>query len=314
MNIFKKIWIGTKLALWRVSAGLVKTEEEILKPKEITDTDEKNKFQIKAETRNQIAQKMLQGQRDEQFVNDFYELLKKADEFMEKADPEKISQVAVERSLSVGLKMGKDGKPIEYQRDSEGNVLLDENNIPMQKDSEGRRYDHYGFFDPKHKHYGKTMREVTIAQVEERKLKDDDYPIEYMINNTQISGGIIDGIIMGVLNTVEQAKLFKFPVKIVRDDDDVLNKIEQLTEFLHIKKIDGTHRILEFIIPEKFKLGDYDEDSKVVKELCDIKQVWHKTKYGENYGFAITGFHKKISIEKYDIIKLKANVIEKIDK
>lgn len=300
------------MAFWRLSAGLVKTEEEILKPKELTNTNEKNKFQIRAEVRNPIARKMQQGQKDEQFVKDYYELLKKADEFMEKANPEKIAQVAIDRNLNMGLKFGANGKPIQYQRDEDGNVLLDENNIPMQKDETGRRYDHYGFFDPKHKHYGKTMREVTLAQVEERKLKDDDFPIEYMINNTPIVEGMGKSFDIGQMDSVEQAKQFRFPVRVIRETE-TLNKIEQLTEFLHIKRIDETHRILEFIIPKKFGVARFDENSEIMKELCDIQQVWHKTKYGDNYGFSVTGFYKFIEIDKYDVIKLKANVIEKVN-
>ena len=41
MNIFKKIYLSTKLALWRISASLANTEQEILKPKDLTDTNEK---------------------------------------------------------------------------------------------------------------------------------------------------------------------------------------------------------------------------------------------------------------------------------
>jgi hypothetical protein len=312
MDIFKKLYVGAKLALWRLSAGLVKTEEEILKPKDLTKTNEKNKFQIRAEVRNPIARKMQQGKRDEKFVKDYYELLKKADEFIEKANPEKIAQVAASRNMTTGLKMGADGKPIPFQTDEDGKVIKDEYGVPKQKDEFGRRYDHYGFFDPKHKHYGKTIREVTLSQVEERRLKDDDYPIEYMINNEPIVEGLAKGVEIGQLPIPEQAKHFKFPIKIVRDGDTV-NKIEQLTEFLHIKKIDSTHRILEFIIPKKFGVCRYDENSKIMKELCDFKQVWHKTKYGENYGFSITGFYKFLEMDKYDVIKLKAEVIEKIN-
>lgn len=312
MNIFKKIAIGTHLILTRLGIGMAKAEEDILKPKDITQTNEKNKFQIRAEVRHKIARKLQQGQRDEKFVKDYYELLKKADEFIEKADPEKIAQIASSRSLTMGLKLDGDGKPIPFQTDEDGKVIKDEYGVPKQKDEFGRRYDHYGFFDPKHKHYGKTIREVTLSQVEERRLKDDDFPIEYMINNTPIVEGLVKGVEIGTLPISEQAKHFKFPVRIVREKE-TNNKIEQLTEFLHVKKIDSTHRILEFIIPKKFGVCRFDENSDIMKELCDIQQVWHKTKYGENYGFSVTGFHKFIETDKHDVIKLKANIIEKIN-
>jgi hypothetical protein len=254
---------------------------------------------------------MDQGVKDQKFVDDFYEVLKKGDEFLEKADPEKIAQVAGKHGMVVGMKMGPDGKPIAFKKDEDGKVVRDRTGIPIQKDEFGRRYDHYGFFDPKHKHYGKTIREVTIAQVNDRKLKDDDFPIEYMINNTPVMQGVDEGLVMGQLTTPEQAKRFVFPLKVIRENETT-NKIEQITESLHVKRIDETHRILEFIIPKKFGLSKHDKDSKIVKELIDFKQIWHKEKYGDRYGFTITGLHKIVEIDKYDVIKLKANLIEKV--
>ena len=289
MNILKKIIIGVKLAFWRIGSGLVKTEEEILKPKDLTDADEKNKIQIRAESRNKFARILQQGKHDENFIKEYYELLNKADDFIEKADPEKIASVVDSRSMTMGKKLKANGSI-------------------AKKNEAGRRYDHYGFFDPKHKHYGKTIRDVTKAQVEERKLKDDDFPIEFMIKNTPSEVGF--GTI-AELPIQEQAKHFKFPINIIREGDS-LNKIEQITESLHIKRIDDIHRILEFIIPEHFKLGVYDGNSKIVKELCNIQQVWHLGKYGERHGFLVTEFYKKIHIERYDVIKLKAKIIEKI--
>ena len=322
MNIFKKAYLTVKLGIWRLSAGMVRVEEDILKPKDLTITNEKNKHQIKAPIRNKTLAKMDKGVKDEKFAEDFYEILKKGDEFLEKADPEKIAQIALKNGMNMGLKLDKEGLPIPFKTDEDGKVIKDKQGIPVQKDEFGRRYDNYGFFDPKHKHYGKTIREVTLAQVEERRLKDDDFPIEFMINNyrvvksmTEEFGHIRDRNVDGneALTPQERAAKEKFPIKIVRKNDDAVNKIEQLIEFLHIKRIDETHRIMEFFIPKKFKTNDYDIDSKLIKELIDIQQVWHVSKYGDRYGFAIDKLYKRIDTEKHDIIKFNANVIEKIN-
>ena len=247
MNIFKKAYLTVKLGIWRLSAGMVRVEEDILKPKDLTITNEKNKHQIKAPIRNKTLAKMDKGVKDEKFAEDFYEILKKGDEFLEKADPEKIAQVSGKHGMSVGRKIDKDGLIIPYKTDKDGKVIKDKFGTPVQKDEFGRRYDHYGFFDPKHKHYGKTIREVTLAQVEERRLKDDDFPIEFMINNYRIVKPMseefknmkdrnVDG--NEALTPQERATKEKFPIKIVRKNDGAVNKIEQLTEFLHIKRID----------------------------------------------------------------------------
>ena len=311
MNIFKKLAVGAKLTLMRLSIGLSRVEEDILTPKELTDTNEKNNHNIKAETRNPIARKMQQGVKDEKFVKEYYELLKKSDEFMETADPEKIAQIAVKRRMTLGLKLDKDGVPIPFKTDADDKVIKNDMGVPQQKDEFGRRYDNYGFFDPKHKHYGKTIREVTLAQVDERKLKDDDFPIEYMINNTPIVEGIIKGAKLGQMSIAEQAKHFKFPLKII-SENTYSNNIIELTEFLHVKRIDEKHRILEFFIPKKFKLGEQDLDSKIMKELLDFQQIWHKEKYGEMFGFSITSFFKRVETDKHDIIKFNAKLIEKL--
>lgn len=311
MNIFKKIGISTKMFFWRISAGLVRAEEDILKPKDLIQTNERNKHQIKAPIRNKTLAKMDQGVRDEKFMQDYYEVLKKGDEFLEKADPEKIAEVSGKHGMNLGRKINGRGLPIQNKIDDDGNVIMDNMGIPVQKDEYGRRYDHYGFFDPKHKHYGKTIREVTKAQVDERTTKDDDFPIEFMINNTPIVGGVADGISMGTMRISEQAKNFKFPIKIIRKGKHN-NKIEQITEFLHVKRIDDVHMILEFLIPKKYKLSKYGKKSKVMKELIDFQQVWHIAKYGERYGFNITSFYKKTKIDRYDVIKFNANLIEHI--
>jgi hypothetical protein len=56
--------------------------------------------------------------------------------------------------------------------------------------------------------------------------------------------------------------------KIVRQNN-VANKIEQLTEFLHVKQIDSKHKILEFFIPQKFGLEKISDDHKIFKEIID---------------------------------------------
>ena len=176
------------------------------------------------------------------------------------------------------------------------------------KDQYGRRYEHYGFFDEKHKHAGKTLGEVLDAETEERRTKDDHYPLAYIFNNKPIEVGFAN--IMDVLeeqkdenaefeykvvDVFKKSKQFEFPIKVYRDTDEVVNKIEQLTEFLHVKRIAFEHRQLEFFIPLKFKTTGITENSDIFNEIVNIKDVFYRDTYGELIGFGVTKFIKKIT-------------------
>ena len=303
------LWIGVIIHSWilRISIALYSTEEEILKA-DANDLDEKNKNNIRMRHRNPAIEKMLQGQRDEKFVQDYYEILKKADKFLRTATPEKIAMTADKYGMNYG-----------------------------QKDKWGRRYEHYGFYDPKSKNYGKTMAEVMAAEVEERKTKDDDYPLEFMFDNSPIESGLAktheiveterDFTKTGfeAMNSYEKAKSRKFPLKVTRKED-VPNKIEQLCHFLHVKKLNSKHRILEFFIPAKYKTFEVDEKSDIFAEIIGVDQVWLTDEYGGRYGYTITDYRKRLlqtaEITKdgelveeptYEVIKLNAFKIEKID-
>lgn len=276
----------------RISSALYKTEEEILKAKH-EDLDEKNKHNIRQQHRNPIIERMVQGQRDEQYVNDYYEILKKADSFLKNASAEKIEMAADKHGMNLG-----------------------------KKDRWGRRYDHYGFYDPKHKNYGKTIGEVIESEIDERSSNDDDYSIEFMFNNKPITEGFSKNneIVKNekfdsgyeALNEYEKTKNKKFPMIVIRDDHNILNKIEQLTEFLHVKKIGDDYRLLEFFIDKKYNLKDNLSDKKIFNELTNIKQVWISDEYNGKYGFTINEYSKYLDNDNYDILKFKANKILKI--
>lgn len=304
---FLWIYIWFHSIMIRVSIALYNVDEQILKA-DPNELNEKNKNNIRMRHRNPVVEKMLNGQRDEQFVQDYYEILKKADKFLRTASPEKIAMTADKYGMNFGL-----------------------------KDKWGRRYEHYGFYDPKSKHYGKTMAEVMAAEIEERKTKDDDYPLEFMFDNSPIEEGLakVNEIVetkrnvsdtgFEALNSYEKAKQKKFPLTIIRKDEDVINKIEQLTDYLHVKKINSKHRILEFFIPAKYKSFDISEENDIFVELINIDQVWLIDEYGSRYGYSIDGYRKRllqtIEVTKdgvktnepiYEVIKLNGTIIEKL--
>ncbi|MEW3887702.1 hypothetical protein QOZ60_30645, partial [Pseudomonas aeruginosa] len=81
--------------------------------------------------RNPVLEKFYAGQTDEKYIQDYYEILKKADNFIKNATPFKMA-------------VGADRHGMNY-----GKI-----------DKYGRVYEHFGFYDNKSKHVGKTLNEV----------------------------------------------------------------------------------------------------------------------------------------------------------
>ena len=258
-----------------ISIALYNTEQEILKA-DPNDLDEKNNHTQRMRSRNPLLEKFYAGNRDEKYVKDYYEVLKKADKFIRNATPHQMAVAADKYGTSYGM-----------------------------KDQYGRRYEHYGFFDDKHKNAGKTLGEVLENEYLERRTKDDDLEIMYIFNNKPIEVGFVkvldvveksekENIEFEVSDMYKKSKQFEFPIKAYRDDENVENKIEQLTEYLHVKKIGFEFRQLEFFIPLKFKTMDIEENSKIFEEITNIKSIFVKNDYGELMGFGIIKLMKRI--------------------
>jgi hypothetical protein len=285
--------------------------------------DGKNKQEQRKRHRNQTLERMYQGQRDERYIQHYYELLWKAERFMRNAKPSDI-EIAADRW---GMSYGKTDDELKNV-----GMLPGTRRKKPKKDKWGRRYEHYGFFDPKNPNYGKTMAQVIEEETKARAIKDDNYPLQYMIWNKPKEDGLsnlneirenknsdsmtkFEG-----LNHYEKAKVRKFPLKIRRDNDDIFNKIEQLTDFLHVKRINSRDRILEFFVNKKFGLHLFKDDSKIFKEIININQVWFKDEYGNLHGFSIDGFYKRLDAvsentdkDTYEIIKFRGKQITELD-
>jgi hypothetical protein len=227
---------------------------------------------------------------DEKYVEQFYEILKKADKFLRSANPAKIQRTAGKFGLNYGM-----------------------------KDGFGRRFEHYGFFDEQHKYAGKSLKEVRELEIAEKKIADDDYPVIIMYQNKKEfsfseSAAIIlkhdKGLYAPEIH--ELARMKKYPLTIVRDIQ-VRNRIEQLTEFLHVKQIGGEHKILEFMIPKKFGLSTIPDDDPIFKELINIKQVWFKDEYGDRNSYRVTSFYKRGKYKEFITVKRNGVEIQEIN-
>jgi len=255
---------------------------------------EKDTLNIKGETivsmikekKGSILNKFLSGERDEVYVQEFYEILRKADEFMLKKTPFEQAVAADKFSMNIGRK-----DPIT-----------------------GEITDHHGFFDKKHKYKNKTLKEVIEKETITRATKDD-YEVINVHSNKPIEVGLSD-LLYGVdendkdmTTIVKKGNKFKFPLYVKRDNH-VINKIEILTETLFIKKIGMDVIQLEFFIPLKFKTNEFDNDNEIIKELINIDNVFYKEKYGEVIGYKIDKFKKRIIHNDYEVFKFIGKIME----
>lgn len=297
MNNFFKLIKGFLVSvLLRISIALKSVEEEIRETASDLFIGKRKEF--KRRSNNPVLRKMEQGETDERYVQQYYEILKKADDIVISTNPDKAAKMADKHGVNIGA-----------------------------KDKWGMRWDHHGFLDPKHKHYGKTLKEIRDLEIQERKQDEDNYPVIAMFTNkselsfvqaTKVLKSENDSFYIPEL--FEMAKLQKFPLKIIRKND-VLNRIEQLAEYVHVKSITSKHFIIEMFIPTKFKLDTLPEDGDVMKELTDIQQVWFSDDYGDKHFYKVTSFYKKTKHQKYldekkeekykyDVLKFKAEIME----
>jgi len=297
INFFKKIafWVYVKIhgILINISIALHNTEVDILKA-DPNIYDEKDKKIQRKRHRNEILEKFYAGQTDEKYIQEYYEILKKADNFIKNSTYRKIAMTADKHIRYDGVE----------NHDDSSNVV---------KDKYGRRVAHYGFFDEKHKYYGKTLAEVIEIEKKERRTNDDDFELIYIFNNKPYELGIVD--VFDIVNEQKNdmvvdvqkiSKKFKFPIKIYRDNDNIINKIEEITEYLHVKRIGFEFRQLEFFIPLHFKINEVKNDSDVFKELTNIKSVFINDDYGNLIGFTINKFVKRINYNNtYEVWKFE---------
>lgn len=274
-----------------ISIALVNTEEEILKanPNDLGESDKKIQ---RMRSRNQLLEKFYAGKTDAKYVKEYYEVLKKADKFIRTSTPHQMAVGADRHGMSYGM-----------------------------KDKYGRRYEHYGFFDEKHKNVGKTIGEVIDLEFEERRTTDDDFKLMYIFNNTPIEAALtktIDSLEnktdeITVINMGKQSKQLEFPISIERDDENITNKLEELTEFLHIKMIGFELRQLEFFVPLKYKTNEIEDGSDIFNEIVTFKQLFLRDEYGTLIGFGIKNFSKRINYnDTHEVWKFDGNEMEMV--
>jgi len=288
-NIVLWIYIKFHTLLIYIGISLYRTEEELLKanPNNLNEKDKKTTRKLHS---NPILENFYAGKHDEKYTKDYYEILKSADKFKRNATPFQMAVAADKYTPFYG-----------------------------KEDKDGIKHEHFGFYDDKHKNKGKTLNDALKKEYKKRRTNDDKYQLLYIFDNKPIETGfakILDVIEKTqkenadfeyeVVDIFRKSKQYTFPIKVFRDNIEVENKIEQLTEFLHIKKIGFEYRQLEFFVPLKFKTIDVQEDDEIFKELINIKEVFVNDEYGKLLGFGIIELMKRIKYNNtHEVWKFK---------
>lgn len=252
--------------------------------------------------KNKTLEEFYQGKLSEQTIQDYYEILKKADIFIKESTPLKLATTADKLSMN-------------WSRD------INPDRVDPNDPTKGDYLEYLGY-DRMHKHYGLTQAEAEKKLYKEIGTKDTNYELIQIYNNKPIEKGLgeddsyietVDGNYIG-LDTLQKALKRKFPLIVVRDSENVVNKIEQLAEFIHIRKIGMESVLLEFFIDKKYKIETVEENSEIFKELINIKQIWIKDNYGDLQGFKIDTYKDKLSFsDLYYIYRFYADNIIKVN-
>lgn len=297
IEILKKIllWIYIKIhmILINISIALYSTENDILKADSF-DLKEGNKKVQRHRHKNKLLEKFYAGKRDEKYVQDYYEILKKSEKFIRTSTPRQMEVAAYKYGTNYGM-----------------------------KDKDGRKHEHYGFYDENHKYAGKTLNEIFEIETEERRTKDDDFEVIHIFNNIPIEAGLASILDVleekgdeeyEVVDIEKKSKQFIFPIKAMRDENaNISNKIEQLCEFLHVKRIGLEHLQLEFFIPLKYKTNIIEENSKIFFEITNISGIFVNDEFGETKWFGVTKYIKRINYNNtHEVWKFEGIEMQKL--
>ena len=149
------LWVAVKVhtGFIIIAMALRNTEVEVLLANP-DNLDESKKKTTRKLHHNALLERFYAGSRDEKYMRDYYEVLKKSDKFMREASAHKMAVAADRHGMNYG-----------------------------QKDKYGKRYEHMGFYTEGHKHAGKTVGEALVEEFEERRTKDDDYELLNIFSN-----------------------------------------------------------------------------------------------------------------------------------
>jgi hypothetical protein len=137
---------------------------------------------------------------------------------------------------------------------------------------------------------------LDFSKIDNRKTDStEDFKLINIINNK-----------IEVKNSEDVILLNKEPIKITTiksKDSNRKYKIEEYTEYLHIKKYNDTEYLLEFYINQENKIDD------IINELININNIYYTDKYGDVSEYSIIKFYKASIYNFNHIVKFVAKKI-----
>lgn len=255
-------------ALLKSSLAMKSTEEEIMAPDPAQlQTGQKKEFQKISSS--QLLESLRRGDYNAQYVNYFYEVLRRADDIVANSTPEEM------RLLAEKYGMGE-------TTDNQFKFLHE---------------------DHKAKYGDKSQQQIRKEQILQRVTGDDSYDIDHMVINKRT-----------VTNMFESAqgapRKYDFTLKVNRKFQSI-NKIEELSEYMHVKHIGENQKLLEFYVPKKFGITSPD-NSDALNEIKTFDYVSFTDQYGKQFQYSIKKFYKLSQNNNYDVLKFNAVHIQNI--
>lgn len=135
---------------------------------------------------------------------------------------------------------------------------------------------------------------VDFSKIDKRKIdNEDDYQLINIIKN-----------IVEVKNSEEVILENKQPIKITKlksRDYNRENKIEEYTDYLHIKKYNDNEVLLEFFINENNEID--------INKLINLNNIYFTDKYGDLVEYKIIKFYKSTIYNFNHVLKFIAKKI-----
>jgi len=220
-----------------------------------------------------LLESMRQGEYNSEYVNYFYEVLKKADDLVNNSTPEQM------RLLAERYGMG------------------------------GQALARYDLLDKKRAvtHGDKSIQQVRREEQRRRTTVDDNFAIEKMVTNRKHLQNVLDHSI-----GAKPIYKYSINVQRMFQTKYNLEHITEYLHVKELAS-ERNGRILEFYIPKNVGLKDIAHSyGEMFNEIINIVAVSFNDDYGQPYNYRIQGFYKLGENGMYDVIKFRGYRVENI--
>jgi hypothetical protein len=142
-----------------------------------------------------------------------------------------------------------------------------------------------------------SIGEINRNKAESRTSKDDNFPLEFIVNNNKVEINSLDVTLHGARSIYEYA--FNFGRN---NENGIL--LEEYSDSLHVKAGPEGIKILEFYIPT-YKIR-FDVNDPIFNDMIDIRSIFFVNHIGVPYQYDIMDFYKLTRMGQSTIVKFRA--------